>query len=76
MFLVGIPESRPLVGAASGIAAEAGIDSGDLFVSVDGVETRTWSHTILELVAHGLDRRAVDVVTEDAPGMQSEHPFN
>jgi regulator of sigma E protease len=73
MFLVGIPESRPLVGSTSGIAAEAGIEDGDLFVSVDGIETRTWSHTILELVAHGLDRQAVDVITEDESGVQNTH---
>ena len=29
MFMVGIPEFRPLVGSVSGIAAEAGIEPGD-----------------------------------------------
>jgi regulator of sigma E protease len=73
MFLVGIPESRPVIGSASGIAAEAGIDSGDAIVAVDGTDTRTWSHAILELVAHALDRRDVSITVEDAAGIRSEH---
>jgi len=73
MFLVGIPESRPLIGSASGIAAEAGIEGGDAIVRVDGVETRTWSHAILELVAHALDRESITVTVEDAGGIESEH---
>jgi regulator of sigma E protease len=73
MFMVGIPESRPVVGSVSGIAAEAGLEAGDAFVSVDGVATRSWSHTILELVAHALDREAVEVEVEDASGITSRH---
>jgi regulator of sigma E protease len=73
MFVVGIPESRPLIGNVSGIAAEAGIEPGDAIVAVDGRDTRTWSHAILELVAHALDRNDVLVSVEDAAGIQSEH---
>jgi regulator of sigma E protease len=73
MFLVGIPESRPVVGAVSGIAAEAGIETGDAIVAVDGRDTRTWSHAILELVAHSLDRQDTRVTVEDAAGIRSEH---
>ena len=56
MFLVGIPESRPVIGGVSGIAAEAGIEPGDAIVAVDDLDTRTWSHAILELITHALDR--------------------
>ena len=35
MFLVGIPESRPVIGGVSGIALEAGIEPGDAIVAVD-----------------------------------------
>src|SRR5210317_818275 len=40
MFMVGIPEARPLVGSVSGIAAEAGIEPGDAIVAVDDSDTR------------------------------------
>jgi regulator of sigma E protease len=73
MFLVGIPETRPLIGSVSGLAAEAGIEAGDAIVAVDELETRTWSHAILELIAHALDREAVSVTVEDASGGQSSH---
>lgn len=73
MFLVGIPESRPVLGATSGIAAEAGLEAGDAIVAVDGADTRTWSHAILELVAHALDREPVALTVEDASGIRSEH---
>jgi len=72
MFLVGIPESRPVIGAASGLAAEAGIEPGDAIVAVDGSATRTWSHAILELVAHALDRQDVQVTVEDESGIRSD----
>jgi regulator of sigma E protease len=73
MFLVGIPESRPVIGSVSGITAEAGIEPGDAIVSVDGEATRTWSHAILELITHALDRDPVTVTVEDAAGVTSEH---
>ena len=73
MFLVGIPESRPVIGAVSGIAAEAGIEPGDTIVAVDRLDTRAWSHTVLELVVHALDREPTMVTVENADGVRSEH---
>jgi regulator of sigma E protease len=73
MFLVGIPESRPLIGSVSGLAAEAGIEPGDAIVAVDDRDTRTWSHAILALIVHALDREAVEVTVENAGGERSRH---
>jgi len=73
MFLVGIPESRPVIGAVSGITAEAGIEPGDTIIAVDGLDTRTWSHAVLELVAHALDRESTRVTVENADGARSDH---
>jgi regulator of sigma E protease len=73
MFLVGIPESRPLIGSVSGIAAAAGIEPGDVIVAVDDRDARTWSHAILELIAYALDREPVDVTVENASGERSRH---
>jgi regulator of sigma E protease len=73
MFMVGIPEYRPVVGSVTGIAAEAGIEPGDAIVAVDGLDTRTWSHAILELVAQALDRDKPEITVEDANGIRSEH---
>jgi len=76
MFMVGIPEYRPVIGSVSGIAAEAGIEPGDAIVAVDGLDTRTWSHAILELVAQALDRNSPVVTVEDANGIRSDHVLN
>ena len=73
MFMVGIPESRPVVGEVSGIAAQAGIRPGDEIIALDEDSTRTWSHAILGLVTHALDRDEVTVTVQDAQGIESQH---
>jgi regulator of sigma E protease len=76
MFLTGIPETRPLIGQTSGIAAEAGLEPGDAIVAVDDDPTRTWSHAILELVTHALDRDAITITVEDENGARSTHALD
>ena len=45
-------------------------------MEVDGEDTRSWSHAILELIAHALDREVVTVTVEDAEGRQSAHSLD
>jgi regulator of sigma E protease len=73
MFVLGIPETRPVIGAVSGIAAAAGIQPLDEIIVVDKQSTRTWSHALLGLVMHAIDRDEVSVTVQDAKGRQSEH---
>jgi len=73
MFVLGIPETRPVIGAVSGIAAEAGIQPLDEIIVVDKQSTRTWSHALLGLVTHAIDRDQVKVTVQDSKGRQSEH---
>jgi regulator of sigma E protease len=68
MFLVGMPESRPVIGEVSGIAANAGIEAGDRIVSLDGESTDTWTHVVLGLIPRALDRETVTVELEQATG--------
>jgi len=72
MFMVGIPETRPVLGEVDGLAAEAGLREGDLIASVDGDPVQTWTHAILELVPAALDRRAVSLTVEDQDGARRE----
>jgi regulator of sigma E protease len=76
MFMVGIPETRPVIGEVSGITAEAGIEPGDEIMVLDGDVTRTWSHAILGLITHALDRDPVDITVQDAQGIQSSHQLD
>ena len=70
MFLLGMPESRPVIGEVSGIAASAGMQAGDRIVALDDDETETWSHALLGLVTRALDRETVNVQLEDLVGLQ------
>lgn len=73
MFMVGIPENRPIIGEVSGIAAEAGLQPGDEIRSLDGDPTRTWTHTLLGLITHALDRENVQITVADKKGNESQH---
>jgi regulator of sigma E protease len=72
MFLVGMPDVRPVVGEVDGIAKSAGIEAGDRIISVDGQSTDTWSHAILGLITHAMDRETVSVGLEQASGLQRQ----
>ena len=72
MFLVGISDSRPVIGEVNGIAAEAGIEAGDRIVSLNGKNTDTWSHAILGLITPALDREDITVGLENADGQQRQ----
>ena len=72
MFLVGIPDSRPVIGEVNGIAASAGIEAGDRIVSLDGRNTDTWSHAILGLITPALDRDKVTLELERSSGEQRQ----
>lgn len=70
MFLIGTPQSRPIVGEVSGIAADAGMVAGDRILSVDGESTDTWQETFLSLLTRALDRENVTIELEQADGLQ------
>jgi regulator of sigma E protease len=70
MFVVGIPETRPVLGPTSGLAAEAGLTESDLIVRIDGRRTETWTHTLLGLIPPALDRRSIEVEVENIEGQR------
>ena len=76
MFLVGMPDSRPVIGEVSGIAASAGLEPDDRILSIDGEITDTWSHAILGLIPRALDRVKVALVVERINGSQRELVLN
>ncbi|MEM7054225.1 MAG: RIP metalloprotease RseP [Pseudomonadota bacterium] len=70
MFLIGVPESRPVIGPTEGIAAEAGLQSEDMIVRVDNQAVQTWTHTLLALIPPALDREPITVEAEDINGVR------
>ena len=72
MFVVGIPETRPVLGPTSGLAAEAGLREGDMIVAVNGQRTQSWTHALLGLMKPALDRRNVSLEIEDRSGQRRQ----
>lgn len=72
MFLVGIPEARPVIGEVNGIAASAGLQPEDQIMSIDGESTETWSHAVLGLVTHAIDRDKITLKVEQVNGSQRD----
>ncbi len=70
MFVAGKPDYVPLLGEATGIAAQAGIHEGDTLMQVDGIKTPTLTQTVPPLMLAAIDRRDVDIVLLDASGKQ------
>jgi regulator of sigma E protease len=73
MFMVGIPESRPILGEVTGIAAQAGLEPGDEIIGIEDNDIKTWSHALLGLITRALDKEAVNITVRDEFGKQSEH---
>jgi regulator of sigma E protease len=72
MFLVGTPEYRPIIGEASGIAAQAGLTAEDQIVSIEGESTDTWQHVVIGLITPALDRKNILLEVEQAGGIQRQ----
>ena len=68
MFIVGRQDYAPVVGQASGLAAQAGFQAGDRLTGVDGRQVATWTEAAMALAAPALDRRDIEVRVEDANG--------
>lgn len=72
MFVVGIPETRPVVGQTEGLAQQAGLRQGDRIVEIEGQKIETWTHAILEIIPRALDRRAIEMTLEAESGGQRQ----
>ena len=71
MLVIGRPDYAPVVGKAAGIAAEAGLRSGDRILAVGERETPTWSEAGMALTVAVLDRQPVAVRVQRADGSES-----
>jgi len=67
LFVVGVPEMKPVVGAPSPgtLAAAAGLRAGDLVTRVDGELVHAWQEVRWKVLQGGLDRRAVTLEVVD-----------
>src|SRR5262245_1973123 len=70
LFMYGLPEARPVLGAppAGTIAAQAGVVSGDTVRSIDGEAVATWQDLRWQVLQAALQRQAVRLETLNERG--------
>ncbi len=68
MFVIGRPDYAPVLGQATGIAADAGLQRGDTITAVGDRQTPTWSEVQMALIPSALDRSDVQLHVLDANG--------
>ena len=68
MFVIGRPDYAPVVGVAQAVAAEAGLERGDVIQAVGERQTPTWNEVQLALLPAALDRRDVALEVIDGYG--------
>jgi regulator of sigma E protease len=70
LFMYGLPEARPMLGAppAGSIAADAGLHAGDTVRSIDGEAVGTWQDLRWQVLQAALQRQPVRLETIDERG--------
>ena len=71
MLVIGRPDYAPVIGKATGIAAQAGLRTGDRILAVGERETPTWSEAGMALTVAVLDRQPVQVRVQGGDGEES-----
>ena len=70
MFVVGKPDFVPVMGNVTGLALAAGIQEGDILLSIDGTDTPTLTQVVPPLMLAAIDRRDIEIVLQDSAGEQ------
>jgi regulator of sigma E protease len=73
MFVVGRPDFQPIIGTPSGLAAQAGLHSGDRIVAVAGDPVDSWSAVMLAVGENALQRRDTLLDVADKQGTTQQH---
>jgi regulator of sigma E protease len=68
MLLVGVRDYAPFVGETSGLAANSGLQRGDLILSVDERPTSNWTHVLVDLTTRAYRGQTVAVEVRRANG--------
>lgn len=68
MLVIGRPDYAPVVGQATAIAAQAGLQPGDRVLALGDRATPTWSELAMALAVAALDRQPVALQVQRADG--------
>ncbi len=70
MFVVGKPDFVPVMGNVTGLALAAGIQDGDILLSIDGTDTPTLTQVVPPLTLAAIDHRDIEIVLQNRSGEQ------
>lgn len=68
MFVVGKPDFVPVMGNVTGLALAAGIQEGDILLSIDGTDTPTLTQVVPPLMLAAIDHRDIEIVLQNRSG--------
>ncbi len=68
MFVVGKPDFVPVMGNVTGLALAAGIQDGDILLSIDGTDTPTLTQVVPPLMLAAIDHRDVEIILQNRSG--------
>ena len=71
MLVIGRPDYAAVVGSANGLAAQAGLQQGDIIQSIDGRATPTWSEAALALTVAAMDRKPASLAVRHPNGEET-----
>jgi len=72
-YQIGRTDLSPVIGTPSGLAAEAGLHTGDRIVKVGDQATPTWTQAVTPLALAAIDRQPVVLTIADERGLESQH---
>ncbi|MFS8136861.1 MAG: RIP metalloprotease RseP [Thermomonas sp.] len=71
MLVIGRPDYAAVVGSATGLASQAGLQQGDIIQSINGRTTPTWSEASLALTVAAMDRKPASLAIRHASGEEA-----
>ncbi|MEO6226439.1 MAG: RIP metalloprotease RseP [Thermomonas sp.] len=71
MLVIGRPDYAAVVGSATGLAAQAGLQQGDVIHSINGRATPTWSEASLALTVAAMDHKPASLAVRRDNGVEA-----
>ncbi len=73
VFSIGNRELKPMIATPNGLTAQAGLQAGDNFKSIDGELVQSWNDALPILALAAIDRRDIPVTVQNVDGKLQTH---
>jgi regulator of sigma E protease len=72
MFVVGLPDSKPIIAPPTALAAQSGFQTGDRLTGIAGESVDSWSNAVMGIAEATMLHRDVAIGVVDAKGQARE----